>query len=154
MKPATNRAQPFMWLSAVRLRSTMLRRDVGNSIAAVFQGSERPRHGLDGQAEIIGNVLARHRKLDGVTGRHALRHFQEEAHDALLRSLDEQQDALLHTLRLVPSKRKKLPGNSGSWAASAVSMLRLITSTFASAIASADKVCSSANSSPKMSPGR
>jgi hypothetical protein len=32
-------------------------------------------------------------------------------------------------------------------------MLRLITSTFASAIASADKVCSSANSSPKMSPG-
>ncbi len=34
MKPPTNRAQPFMWLSAVRLRSTMLRRDVGNSIAA------------------------------------------------------------------------------------------------------------------------
>ena len=34
VKPPTNRAQPFMWLSAVRLRSTMLRRDVGNSIAA------------------------------------------------------------------------------------------------------------------------
>ena len=30
----TDLAQPFMWLSAVRLRSTMLRRDVGNSIAA------------------------------------------------------------------------------------------------------------------------
>ena len=30
----TNTAQRFMWLSAVRLRSTMRRRDVGNSIAA------------------------------------------------------------------------------------------------------------------------
>jgi hypothetical protein len=30
----THSVQPFMWLSAVRLRSTMLRRDVGNSIAA------------------------------------------------------------------------------------------------------------------------
>jgi hypothetical protein len=29
------------------------------------------------------------------------------------RGLDEQQDALLHTLHLVPSKRRKLSGNSG-----------------------------------------
>jgi hypothetical protein len=34
----TDSAQPFMWLSAVRLRSTMRRRDVGNSIAAEPSG--------------------------------------------------------------------------------------------------------------------
>lgn len=36
-------AQPFMWLSAVRLRSTMHRRDVGNSIAAECSRDESVR---------------------------------------------------------------------------------------------------------------
>ena len=30
---------------------------------AAFQAPQRPRHGLDGQAEIIGDVLARHRQF-------------------------------------------------------------------------------------------
>ena len=47
-------------------------------------------------AQIIGNFLARHRQLDRVSRRSALRHSYEKARDALLRALHQQKDLFLH----------------------------------------------------------
>ena len=50
---------------------------------------QRPRDGLDRQAQIIRDVLARHRQFDVLACRHAIRHFQQKFSNALSRSLDQ-----------------------------------------------------------------
>ena len=68
--------------------------------------------------------------------------------------LISKQDAILHAPQFAAGQREELLGDRGIAAGQRVSALRLTTSTLVSVIASADKVCSSANSSPKISPGR
>jgi hypothetical protein len=67
--------------------------------AAILKSPKRARHRLDGQAEIIRNVLARHRQLDQVSGRRpAFRHFEEKPDDTLLGAFaGQQQNSVLHT---------------------------------------------------------
>ena len=115
---------------------------------------QRARNGLDREAEIVGDVLARHRKFDLVAPLDAVRHFEQEAGDALLRGLDQQHDVALRARELARRQAEKLLRHRMSRAASAVTALRLITSTFASVIASAENVCSAPVSRPKTSPGR
>ena len=64
-----------------------------------LQLGERARYRLDGQAKIIGDVLARHRQIDAVAGRRAPGHFEQEADHALLGGLDD--GAQRGVLRLV-----------------------------------------------------
>src|SRR6516165_3665134 len=52
---------------------------------------ERARNGFDGEAEIVGDILTRHRQLDRPAGGRAVRHFQEEPRDPLFRALDQHQ---------------------------------------------------------------
>ena len=40
---------------------------------------------------------------------HALRHFQKKARDALLRALDQEQNAILHPVQLAAGQREELP---------------------------------------------
>src|SRR5262249_8607020 len=55
----------------------------------VLQLRQGAGYGLDGETEVIRDVLTRHRQLDRVIDRHPLRHFQEKADDPLARGLDE-----------------------------------------------------------------
>src|SRR6516162_8389348 len=66
----------------------------------VFQMLERARNGFDGEAEIVGDILTRHRKIDGPTAGHALRYFQQKPRDPLLGALDQHQRMLLHASEL------------------------------------------------------
>ena len=78
---------------------------------AVFKSGQRARYCFDRQSEIIGDVLARHRKFELVDGLVALGHFEQEARDALLRGFYEQQDVLLHSLQLAAGHGPELAGD-------------------------------------------
>ncbi len=67
---------------------------------------QRARDRLDGEAEIIGDVLARHRHLD-LLGRGALGQVEQERCYALLRALGEKQHALLHAAQFTRGKGPK-----------------------------------------------
>src|SRR5258708_926287 len=49
-----------------------------------FELGERAGNGLDGQTEIVGNVLPRHRQVEGTLRRGAVGHLKKEARYALL----------------------------------------------------------------------
>src|SRR5215467_11959221 len=66
----------------------------------VLEAAQRARDRLDGEAEVVGDVLARHRQLDRVAARAPCRHLEQEADHALLRSLDQQEQMLLDTGQL------------------------------------------------------
>src|SRR6516225_2388524 len=117
----------------------------------IFQMLECARNGFDGEPEIIGDVLTRHRQLDGPAAGHAVRHFQKKARDPLLRALDQHQRMLLHTSEFAGGQ---LPHLAGDIIVPCRTVLRLITIILQSVIASAENVCSSPVSKPKMSPGR
>src|SRR5262245_53375659 len=57
----------------------------------ILQRGERARDCLDGETQIVGNILARHRQLDGIAIGDAVRHLEQEPCHPLLRSLDQQQ---------------------------------------------------------------
>ena len=69
---------------------------------------QRARDRLDGEAEIVGDVLARHRKIDLIALVKAIGHLEQEAGDALLRGLDQQHDVILRTPKLARRKAEKL----------------------------------------------
>src|SRR5215469_852434 len=76
-----------------------------------FQVPKRTRDGLDRQTQIIGNVLPRHRQLDGSADRHALGHLQEKRGHALLGVLDQQQDMILHLTQFGAGQSPELAGD-------------------------------------------
>src|SRR5690348_15157576 len=76
-----------------------------------FQRGQGARHGLDGQPEIIGNILARHRQFDRVVFGSALRHFQKKAGDPFSRVLDQKKCTILYTVQLATGQRKELLGH-------------------------------------------
>src|SRR5262249_11412229 len=51
------------------------------------QRAEDAAHRLDGKAEIVGNVVTRHRQLDGLVDADVLGHVEKEGDDALGRGL-------------------------------------------------------------------
>src|SRR5262249_60355807 len=106
MRKPANKAWPFSWLSRggheslhanssvalLRVEPTQ-RRTVAQQDPAplwhldrrrIFQMLERARNSLDGEAEIVGDILTRHRQLDGPATGRALRYFQQKARDPLL----------------------------------------------------------------------
>ena len=74
---------------------------------------ERARHRFDGEAEIVGDVLARHRQLDRGAAGAAVGHLEQEARNALLRALDQDQRMLLHALQLAYRQGPELLGEIG-----------------------------------------
>src|SRR6516225_4339452 len=77
----------------------------------ILQMLERARYGLDGEAEIVSDILTRHRQLDGPAAGHALRHFQQKARNPLLRALDQHQRMLLHTSQFAGGQLPHLAGD-------------------------------------------
>src|SRR6187402_2465458 len=55
------------------------------------QKRQRARYGLDREAEIVGNVLTRHRQLHEALSRQALGHIEKKCSDPLFRGLDQQE---------------------------------------------------------------
>jgi hypothetical protein len=60
--------------------------------------SHGARHGLDREPEIVGHILARHRKLNGISRVESGGHFEQEGSNALLGTLDEKQQVLLDAI--------------------------------------------------------
>src|SRR5262249_19035831 len=69
------------------------------------------RHRLDREPQVIGNILARHRKLDCVASGSAVGHFKQETGYAFLCTLDQQQHVILRVLELAARKAPKLTRN-------------------------------------------
>src|SRR5262249_59954303 len=65
-------------------------------------------HRLYREHEVIGDILARHRKLNFVASWDAVGHFQQEAGHAFLCTLDEQLHVIPRVLELAARKTPKL----------------------------------------------
>ena len=72
---------------------------------------QHARHRLDREPQVIGDILARHRKLDFVASWGAVGHLQQEAGHAFLCTLDQQQCLILRVLELAARKAPKLTCN-------------------------------------------
>jgi signal transduction histidine kinase len=91
----------------LRLHST-IRRVVGSANGRLrFQSGQGARDRLDGEAEIIGDVLARHGNLDLLDGSEPLGQIEQERGHAFLRGLGEQQDVVLHAPQFTRGKGPK-----------------------------------------------
>ena len=64
------------------------------------QERQRARYGLNRQAKIVGDMLARHRELHEALDCQTFRHVQKKRRDPLLRGLDQQQRVILGALQL------------------------------------------------------
>ena len=106
-------------LRTERLRSTILR-EVGTSISEDFCSCESVRDGFDGEAEIVGDVLAGHRQLDDAAAGRTIGHFQKEAGDPFPSALDEHQDMVLDSLQLAGCQRPHSVRTSLSLAGTAI----------------------------------
>ena len=78
--------------------------------SGVLELRYRTRNRFNGEAKIIGDVLARHRQIEFADA-NAFRHFQEEADDPLPRVLHQQHDMILRVLQLRRSHPPELTGN-------------------------------------------
>ena len=74
--------------------------------------SERAGDRLDGEAEIVGDVLPRHRQLDNLVGRSRAGHLEEEACDSLLGRFAAEEHHVL--LRAAQALRRRGPEAGGN----------------------------------------
>jgi hypothetical protein len=86
MQAVTGAEEPAFY--AVSRRNAALSRRTTERLAAPAMTPSRAscqgaRDGLDGEAEMVGNVRALHRQIEAVVARHALGDVEQEGRDLL-----------------------------------------------------------------------